>query len=99
MANPLHNQVSLSSSAQQVDPQQTASGCTVFMIKAPLSNAQPAFVGASTVTLSNGHQLDPGDQITYERDSQTGQPQYQMRPSAFWVVGTSGDVVTWLALS
>jgi hypothetical protein len=41
--------------------------------------------------------MDPGDEFTYERIQQNGQPAYQLRPSDFYAVGTSGDVVTWLA--
>lgn len=96
-AGPLHGQVALSGSAQQLDAADTAGGCVAFTLKAPLSNKASAFVGASAVTTANGYFLDPGDEITYERLAQNGQPLYQLRPSGFFAVGTAGDVVCWLA--
>lgn len=96
-AVPLHGQVALSGSAQQLDASDAAGGCVAYSIKAPLSNLQPAFIGGLAVTSGNGYQMDPGDEVTYERLSQNGQPLYQLRPSAFYAVGTSGDRVCWLA--
>jgi hypothetical protein len=98
LANLLHGQVALTGSAQQLDPNGTSGSASVFIIKTPVSNAAKAFVGSSSVTTSNGHIFDPGDELSYERISQNGQPGYQQRVSDFWVVGTTGDVVSWLAL-
>lgn len=96
MPAPFSGQVSLTASAQQVDPTTAASSCTAFSIKAPLSNANPAYIGRSGVTIGTGYQLDPGDEFSYERISQSGVPRYESQPSDFWAVGTSGDKVCWL---
>lgn len=99
MPAPGYGQISTTGSAQQVDPSQKGGSCTAFVIRAPLTNTGKVFIGDASVTTGTGHQLDPGDEITYERASQTGQAFFQQRPSDFfvWIV-TSGDVVTWLAL-
>ncbi|MBV9485820.1 MAG: hypothetical protein JO246_07145 [Frankiaceae bacterium] len=95
MPSPFHGQVALSASAQQLDTQNRE--CTSFAIKAPLSNSNPCYIGVSGVTTANGYQLDPGDEVTYERVIQNGQPLYQLRPGDFYAVGTAPDRVTWLA--
>jgi hypothetical protein len=99
MASPLYGQITATGSAQQIDPTQKAGSCTAFEIPAPLTNAGSVFIGDSAVTNSTGHQLDPGDTITYERQALNTGPFYQCHPSDFfvWIV-TSGDKVTWLAL-
>ncbi|MDE2102255.1 MAG: hypothetical protein KGL39_33730 [Patescibacteria group bacterium] len=94
---PLTGQVAVSGTAQQIDPNQTASKCRAFTIYAPKGNSAGVFIGASGITSSTGHQLDPGQSFTYERRSDNAQPFYQLRPSDFWVVGTSPDKVSWLA--
>jgi hypothetical protein len=96
MPNPLYGQVALAAGAQQLDPTGTAGGCAGFTLKAPLSNAAPAYIGDASVTAGTGFQMDPGDEITYERLAQSGQPVYQLQPSSFYAVGTSGDKVCWL---
>ena len=71
--------------------------CTAFVLKAPLSNKGPVFIGPAGVTSTTGHQLDQGDEYTYERLSQSGQPRYELSVSDFYMAGQSGDLVTWLA--
>jgi hypothetical protein len=61
MPSPRTGQVNLGATAQQLS---TTSGGAAFVIKAPLSNLNPAYVGPSTVTTANGYQLDPGDELT-----------------------------------
>jgi hypothetical protein len=103
MPKVLAGQVQLTSSAQQLDPNQTTSAAIAFTIRAPITNSYAVFVGGdNTVTDSTAHQLDPGDAVTYKREIQNGQPAFQNRLSDFWVAGTSGttgDVITWLALA
>ena len=96
MSVPLTGQVNpVSGVAQALSATQVP--CVAFTIKAPASNAKPVFIGGSGVTSTTGHQLDPGDTIDYELKFQNGQPTYQLRPSDFWVIGTSPDIVTFLA--
>lgn len=95
-----YGQITQTGSAQQIDSAGKAGSCVTFIIKAPLSNASGVYIGDdASVTNSTGHQLDPGDEMTYERLAQNGQPYYQATPSKFWVwIVTPGDKVTWLGL-
>lgn len=68
-----------------------------YTIKAPLSNSQPVYLGNSSVSPTTGYQLDPGDELAYERLNQAGQPVYKYEVSDWYVVGTTGDKITWLA--
>ena len=95
MSAPITGQVSLSGTAQVLSgplPQVTA-----FSIRAPTSNAHPAFIGAAGVTSATGYQLDPGGRYDYERSNRNGLPAYQLTISDFYTVGTGGDLITWLA--
>ncbi len=93
---PLYGQIAVTGTAQRLTTgnQPELSGWT---IKAPRSNAHPVFIGDANVTLSNGYQLDPGDEMQYEPFIQNGMPRYNLKPADFYAVGTSGDVVSWLA--
>lgn len=97
MSVPLTGQVAVSGTAQQLDSGSLAAACAQFIIRAPASNAAAVFIGGPSVTSGTGFQLDAGTDVTYERLSQNGQPAYQLKPSDFYAVGTSPDVVTWLA--
>lgn len=94
MAAPATGQVQLTNAAQAIT---TPRASTAFAIKAPLSNARAAFIGPVGVTLTTGHQLDPGDTFEYERKSQSGQPTYEISIGDLYVCGTVGDVISWLA--
>lgn len=96
MANvPLHGQVAVGASALPL----SAAPLTVksWVLKAPSSNAAAAYIGAAGVTVNNGHQMDPGDVFEYEIRYFQGEPFYPLQPSDIFVVGTSGDKVSWLA--
>lgn len=97
MAIPLTGQVALSATPTAMDATARSGSCVAFSIKAPASNAQPAFIGGPSVSSTTGYQLDPGDELSYERISQNGQPTYVLSPADFYAVGTTGDKVTWLA--
>lgn len=92
---PLHGQVALSGSAQPLST--TALTSKSWILKAPTSNAGPAYMGGPSVSSSNGHQMDPGDEFEYELRYFQGEPFYPLQPSDIYVVGGSGDKVTWLA--
>jgi len=96
MPAPITGQVAVTGTAQPLSATQLGE-LAGFTIRAPLTNVNAVFVGPATVTTGNGHQMDPGDSITYERIGQNGQPVYQLKPSDFWAVGTTPDRVTWLA--
>jgi hypothetical protein len=67
-----------------------------FTIKAPLTNSAKVAIGTSTVTLTTGHLLDPGETFTYQRNTQ-GPTKYELEPSDFYVAGSLNDLVSWLA--
>ena len=94
MAAPISGQVALSGSAQPLSRPVTVAA---FVIKAPLTNAHPAFIGPNGVTSTTGPQMDPGDVLEYEGRDQNGLPRYEVGLADFYVVGTGGDVVTWLS--
>src|SRR5579884_2712434 len=97
MAAPLTNQATCTGNSNSVALSSVPITCTAFVIKAPLSNSAAVFIGPSGVTSALGHQLDPGDEYTYERNTQTGANRYELSVESFYVAGTSGDKVTWLA--
>jgi hypothetical protein len=94
MPAPLAGQVAVSGTAQQLS---APIGSNAFTIKASTLNAHSVFVGPQTVLLSTGFELSPGDTFDYERSDLSGQPRFQLNVSDFWVIGTSGDMVSWLA--
>jgi hypothetical protein len=95
MSVPLTGQLAVTASAQPLAAAPVP--CVAFTIKAPSSNGHSVYLGASNVSASNGFVLSPGDVFTYERRSQVGSPAYQLQVSDFYALGTSGDVVSWLA--
>jgi hypothetical protein len=95
MPTPLTGQVAISGTAQPLSA--TTIPANAYTIKAPASNAHSVYLGAASVTASNGFVLSPGDELVYERRNQVGSPSYQLQVSDFYVLGTSGDVVAWLA--
>ena len=66
-----------------------------FVVKAPATNTAQVAIGASNVTLTTGHLLDPGETFTYQRNTELTN-RYELKPSDLYVAGTSGDVVSWL---
>jgi hypothetical protein len=95
MPSPVTGQVQVSATPQALAT--THIEATAWVLKAPSTNAGPVYVGAAAVTAGTGHQYDPGDSFEYERSSQNGAPKYQISPDDIYVVGTSGDRVTWFA--
>jgi hypothetical protein len=87
--------VNVSGSAQALSA--TPVACSAWVLKAPLSNANPIYIGPSTITTSTGYQLDPGDEFQYERNAQAASPVYQLSPQDIYVVGTSPDKAVWFA--
>lgn len=94
MPAPLHGQVNVTGTAAAITATPTLTAA--FTLQAPLTNANPIFVGASTVTTTTGFQIDPGAAIDYEHNDQHGQNKYVLNLSDFYVVGTTGDKLTWL---
>lgn len=94
MPSPLYGQITVSGSAQQLT--NVVKEMTAYTIKASSTNSSPVYLGDANVTTGNGFVLNPGDQFDYERLSQNGQPNYSLKPSDFYVVGTASDKVSWL---
>lgn len=97
MPAPLSGQAPCSGTNTVVPLSATPVTCVAFVIKAPVANGAPVFIGGSGMTVNNGYQLDPGDTFGYERNTQHGGNRYELSPSDFYVTGTTGDKVTWLA--
>lgn len=95
MPTPLYGQITMTGSAIRLTS--NTADVTAFTIVAPISNSKPVYLGDVNVTTSTGRHLDPGREFNYERLAQSGQPQYQLKPSDFYVVGTASDTVSWLA--
>lgn len=97
MSAPLSGQIIITASAQALSTAITeVSG---WSLKAPLTNGHPVFMGSSTVTVTSGHQLDPGDTFEYELRNVSGLATLGVQPSDIYVVGTAGagDIVSWFA--
>jgi hypothetical protein len=92
---PPYGQISLSGTAQALSAAPV--NAAAFTIKAPASNASNAFIGDASVLTTTGHIMCPGDELTYERRDESGLPKFQLHVSDFYVVGSSGDKVSWLA--
>lgn len=95
MSVPLYGQVPVSGVAQPLTAQKGAK--TMWVLKAPITNGNPVFIGDSQVTTGTGYQLDPGEIFEYEYKSPNLGASYELAPSDIYVVGTPGDKVTWFA--
>lgn len=95
MATPLYGQVVVTGSAMPLSAVTLAPAA--FSVKAPSTNANPVYLGDVNVTVSTGYALNPGDSLDYENSDESGKPRYSLSVSDFYVAGTNGDVVTWLA--
>lgn len=95
MSVPLHGQVAVSSTPTALSAVPVNSA--VYTIKATATNTASVYLGASTVSTSTGHFLDPGDSFTYTPNSQHGSAALNLQVSDWYVVGNSGDHVSWVA--
>lgn len=68
---------------------------SAWVLKAPVTNLAPAWIGAPGVTSSTGHQLDPGETMEYERSTQNTGNKYEVTPYDVAACGSSGDKLTW----
>lgn len=74
-----------------------------FIIKAAASNSAQVAIGPAAqpitgvaLSSSTGFLLDPGDSLEVDRTIQQGAV-YQLTPDDVYVIGSSGQVVSWLA--
>jgi hypothetical protein len=93
MAQPITGQVPLAATSVRLTGQ--LASCSVFTIKAPLTNVATAFYGPSGVTSTTGMPLDPGESFTYQRSSQNAEARYELGPWDFYVCGAPSDYVGW----
>jgi hypothetical protein len=68
---------------------------SLFILKASSNNQDPVYVGSSTVTTSNGHLLLPGEDLDLTNSMLIGSQRMDIRPNEIYVVGTTGDTVSW----
>lgn len=71
--------------------------CSVFVIRAPLTNSATVFIGGKTVSNSTGYPLDPGSEFTYDRNTQQTDARRELTVSDFYMTGNANDVVGWFA--
>ena len=63
--------------------------CQAVTIKALIANTGTIYVGPSSVTSANGHQLDPGESVSFDIAN----------TNAVWLdAAVNGEGVTWLAV-
>jgi hypothetical protein len=55
------------------------------------------YVGDDTVTLTTGLELVPGEALELPYMNMSGEPLSDIRPAELYVIGTSGDRVSWFA--
>ncbi len=67
----------------------------VFIIKAHSDNAADVFVGDSTVTTSTGFPVSAGEELRIAYSKRTGD-ELEVQPAEIYVIGTSGDTVSWI---
>lgn len=89
-------QVTISTSAQALrTPPLEAEG---LLLKARSSNSGVVYLGTSTVTTSTGYALEPGESLEISKQlSPAGSALFNIPFSSIYVIGTTGDKLTWLA--
>lgn len=90
-----HGQIAITTSAQRLTALQIE--CHAFTIKAATANAASVYIGALGVTTSTGYELAAGETFEYERNVSIGGTPYTLSPQDFYVIGSNGDHVSWLA--
>jgi hypothetical protein len=88
-------QTSITASAQQLTTSRLETDD--WSVRALSTNVGNVAIGPSGVTTSTGYLLEPGDEFSFGSIIAAGHPVYDLRPDELYVVGTSGDKVTWLA--
>jgi hypothetical protein len=68
------------------------------VLKAPEGNVGPVYLGAAGVTTADGFEaLPPGEFFQINNDNRAGEVAYDVQLHTLYLVGNSGDVVSWLA--
>lgn len=93
MPNLIHGQVAVTATRARLTTSTYEN--SLYVIKASSSNTAAVYVGASGVTTGNGHLLLPGEDIDLTNSLLIGTQRMEIRPDEVYVVGTSGDVVSW----
>lgn len=66
-------------------------------LKMHRDNLDTVRVGLTGVTLTTGYFVDPGDEFEVDNETRSGETSYDLQPHQVFVVGTSGDKLSWLA--
>jgi len=93
----LTGQRTLTASAQQLTESPQAPGAEAYVFKAASSNAGNVYVGDSTVTTSTGYSVEPGETLEMTKQLSIGKAIFNIPLSSLYVVGATGDVVSWVA--
>lgn len=68
------------------------------MIKPLSANTASVFIGGEDdVTEDSGYELRPGEELRLIHTNKSGAVPMDVRPDQIYVVGTSGDRVSWVA--
>lgn len=89
--------VTLTGPAQQIRPADTIE-FSQYKLKALSTNVSNIALGDSTVTASAGYMLEPGDSELYDYSIGANHPIADAGLDQWYVAGTAGDKLTWLAL-
>lgn len=91
-----HGQVAVTGTAKAITADATIAGggatddIGAVAVRANAANANPVFVGGSSVSLTNGYQLSAGSAVVLNVST----------AALVFVIGTAGsDVVSWVAVS
>lgn len=89
------NQIAVSGVAAPLSA--TPIECKSFLLKNPKTNTATIFFGDSTVTLTTGYPLVPGEEFEFEFTVKNGESVYDAQPQDVYVVGTSPDRAAWVS--
>lgn len=95
MPTPLVGNRTMTGISSAVQVSTTPVNVSAWILKAPITNSGPVFIGPAGVTSTTGHAMDPGDSQEYERTTQNTGNRYELSPQDVWAAGTSGDILTW----
>jgi hypothetical protein len=71
--------------------------CKSFLLKNPKTNTNTIYFGDSTVTLTTGYPLVPGEEFEFEFIAKMGEPVYDIQPQDVYIVGTAPDRAAWVS--
>lgn len=90
---PVTGQVSVTATRAQLSS--TAYEAGLLYVQAHPENSEEVYYGDSTVTTSTGRTLQPGETYVVTYVNKPGEVVIEPRTDKIYVLGTTGDKVTW----